>query len=66
MNYHSLRRGILPAESLPRLSGGGRFGEFIFSKLNTAPHGGADESNDYKEANDTKIKKGALWRPFLL
>jgi len=29
MNYHSLRRGILPAESLPRLSGGGRFGEFI-------------------------------------
>jgi len=24
-----LRRGILPAESLPRLSGGGRFGEFI-------------------------------------
>jgi len=29
INYHGFSRGILPAESLPRLSGGGRFGEFI-------------------------------------
>jgi len=33
MNYHSLRHDILPAESLPRLSGGGRFGEFVFLRF---------------------------------